>query len=310
MSPTIRRFTGADPTPPRGRVTCGGKRPPHAPRATRGDLRSQPHVLPGRVGPARDDADARRSGARGGDRDARPARPREVRRRRHRQAAREAPVARGVARVRLGRREPDSGDAARLGEGQAGPVGSPSGDAPGGSPGSPDLGRRTREQRLLRVPADARAEPRPQEALRRVLRVGRLPVHAAARRLRAVHEDDRGGGSVRHDSAGAGRARARGASRSRRRSSTSRIRRSSSASSPSASSRRWGSGKAPGGSTRPCTPSVRRSHRATSASRRATARPGSSRSGRPCTRRATACTPTASPHRSSGLRSRVPRRSG
>ena len=57
-------------------------------------------------------------------------------------------------------------------------------------------------------------------------------------------------------------------------------------------------------------PSVRRSHRATSASRRGTAQPGSNRSGRPCTRRATACTHTASRPHWREVRSRARRPSG
>ena len=79
----------------------------------------------------------------------------------------------------------------------------------------PGLDRGAREERLRELPPGARAKPRAEAPLRRVLRVGRLAVHAAPRRLRAVHEDDRGGRDLRHDPAGPVRAREGGAARRR-----------------------------------------------------------------------------------------------
>ena len=117
--------------------------------------------------------------------------------------ARAAASARGVARVRLGRREPHPRHAPRLGEAAPRPDRAPRRADPRGGARQPGLDRGARDERLREVPPGARAEPRAEAALRRVLRVGRLAVHAAPRRLRAVHEDVRGRRGVRDDPPGA-----------------------------------------------------------------------------------------------------------
>ena len=129
----------------------------------------------------------------------------------------------------------------------------------------PGLDRRAGDERLREVPPRSRAQPRPQAALRRVLRVDGLAVHAAPRRLRAVHGDPGGRRGVRRDPPGAVGARARGAARSTRASSTARSTPSDRRSSASRSSRRSGSSPARTGSIRPCTRSAPPSRAATSA---------------------------------------------
>ncbi len=62
---------------------------------------------------------------------------------------------------------------------------------------APRLGRGAPDQRLRLVPAVPADERRAEAPLRRVLRVVGQPVHAAARRLRAWHADDRGARGVR-----------------------------------------------------------------------------------------------------------------
>ena len=144
-----------------------------------------------------------------------PHRAREVRRRRDRTPARAPATARGVARLRLGRREPHPRHAPRLGEAAPRPDRAPRRADPRGGARQPGLDRGARDERLREVPSGARAQPRPEAPLRRVLRVGGLAVHAAPRRLRAVHEDVRGRRGVRDDPARPRRARARGAARRR-----------------------------------------------------------------------------------------------
>ena len=231
--------------------------------------------------------------------------PRSLRGRRDRLAPRTATAARGVARVRLGRGEPDRvtrGDWDKEGA-------SPPSSAPRCSRrrrGAPHVGGRAGHERLLELPAGARAEPRAEAALRRVLRVGRLALHGAARRLRAVHDDHGGRRDLRHRAAGALGARAGGPTR-RAGFLELGTPSTSSTSSELGWPRRSGSRRAPGGSTRPAHRSAAPSRTGTSGSRRATTRPGSTRSGRRCTRPGTACTRTASPPRSSGRHSPPPR---
>ena len=172
----------------------------------------------------------------------------------------------------------------------------------------PGLDRGARDERLREVPARAPAQSRAQAALRRVLRVGRLAVHAAPRRLRAVHEDVRGDRGVRDDPARARRARARGAARRRVVPRTSRSRRTRRRPSTSASSRRSASRRGRTGSIRPCTRSARRSRRRDVRMTTRYESRVSTGSGRRCTRRATATTRTGSRRRSSARRSRPRRR--
>ena len=167
------------------------------------------------LGPEGRDAAGRPPRSRRGDGHGRTNRAREVRRRRDRPPPRPAATARGVARLRLGRREPDPRHAARLGEAAPGPDRAADGDDPCGCARQPGLDRGAGDQRLPEVPPCARTQPRAQAPLRRVLRVGGLAVHAAARRLRAAHADVGGGGSVRDDPPRARRARAAGPSRRR-----------------------------------------------------------------------------------------------
>ena len=104
----------------------------------------------------------------------------------------------------------DPRHAPRLGEGAPRPDRAAHRDDPRCGAREPGLDRGARDERLREVPARARAQPRPQAALRRVLRVDGLAVHAAPRRLRAVHGDAGGRRGLRDDPAGARGARARG----------------------------------------------------------------------------------------------------
>ena len=198
-----------------GRVRRGGRGPSRAQGAPRRDLRSEQGSRRARLGPEGRDAARRPSGSRRGDGDGRPNRAREVRRRGDRPSPRPAATARGVARLRLGRREPDPRHPPRLGEAAPGPDRAADGDDPRGRARQPGLDRGAGDQRLPEVPPGARTQPRAQAPLRRVLRVGGLAVHAAARRLRAAHADVGGGGGVRHDPPRARRAREGGAARRR-----------------------------------------------------------------------------------------------
>ena len=207
--------------------------PARAPRAARRDLGPQTHAVAARLGPARDDAPPRRGGAGERDRDARPRSRTSASSTTRSVAAREAAPVRGVARVRLRRREPDPRRPQGLGEGAA--RAAPSCAASGSRAASLAKGiwvdaRASND--FASLPPRARAELRAAEALRGVLRVGRLAVHAAARRLRAVHDDDRGGGGLRRHPPGAPGDRPR-----RRRRSTPRSSRSRSTTTASASSR-------------------------------------------------------------------------
>ena len=209
------------------------------------------------LGPEGRDAARRPSGSRRGDGHGRTNRAREVRRRGDRPPPRPAATARGVARLRLGRREPDPRHPARLGEAAPSPDRAADGDDPCGRARQPGLDRGAGHQRLPEVPPGARAQPRAQAPLRRVLRVGGLAVHAAARRLRAAHADVGSGGGVRDDPPRARRAREGGAHASTRRSCTSTSRRTSSAPSTTASSGRSASKTARTASTRRSIPSAR-----------------------------------------------------
>ncbi len=211
-----------------------------------------------------------------------------------RSPARPARTARGLAAVRLGRREPDPRDAPRLGEGPSSADRASRRDDAGGGPGAPGLGRRPEGRRLRRLPPLPADERRAEAPLHRVLRAGRPPLHGAARRLRARDDDDGGARGVRDAPPSADGARPHGSPASTRRSCTGRSTRKRSGASPSGSSRRSVSRTAPGASTRPPTRSARRSRTGTSDSRPGTGRTTSSRSGRRCTRPATGCTRTAS----------------
>ena len=172
--PAGRERSRAPILPRVARVRRRGSRPPYAPRAALGDLGSRADAHARGLGSAREHARTRRTGTSRSGGDARSPRPREVRRGRDRIAPREARLVRGVVGARLRRCEPDSRDTSRLGEGAARSDGPPHRDAAGWRARTPDLGRRPHEQRLRRLPPDARAEPRAEEALCRVLRLGRL----------------------------------------------------------------------------------------------------------------------------------------
>ena len=110
----------------------------------------------------------------------------------NRLAPRAPATARGVARVRLGRRQPHPGHPPGLGEGAARPL-RPSHGA-SFAPPPPGISMWVEARRnddFAALPVLER-NLELEEALRRVLRVGRLAVHRAPRRLRALHEDDRG----------------------------------------------------------------------------------------------------------------------
>ena len=144
-------------------------------------------------------------------RDARPHRPRALHGSRRRSPARPACTARGIASVRLGRRESDSRHAPRLGEGPPTPHGAPGRDDARSSPGAPGMGRSPAGRRLRRVPALPTDECRVETPLHRVLRAVRPALHGAARRLRARDDDDGGARGVRHATPCADRARPHGA---------------------------------------------------------------------------------------------------
>ena len=167
-------------------------------------------------------------------------------------------------RVRLRRGEPDPRHAPRLGEGPPRPHGAAGRDDARRLPRPRRVGRGAHEERRLRlVPPVPAGERRAEAALRRMLRVVRLALHAAARRLRARHADDRGARGVRGPAPRAHRARPHRA-RGRRlvpdgtsRQTTQRALRRARA------SPRSGSRRAPGGSTRPRIRSAPRSRTAT-----------------------------------------------
>ena len=168
------------------------------------------------MGPAGDDAAARHRGEGRFARDAVAHHARAVHRRRDRTAARPPRTARGVACLRLRRRQPDPRHPPRLGEGSSGACQAARGDDTGGSTWSPRLGRRPRPLGLRRVPAVPARERRPAAAVRRVLRAGgRQPLHGAPRRLRAGDDDGGRARGVRRPRSRAQRPGGEGAGRRR-----------------------------------------------------------------------------------------------
>ena len=106
-------------------------------------------------------------------RDARADRPRALHRSGDRAPARPARAARGVAALRLRRREPDPRHPPRLGEGAPRAHRAPRRDDARGRERPPRLGRGARERRLRLVPPLPAHERRAQAPLHRVLRAGR-----------------------------------------------------------------------------------------------------------------------------------------
>ena len=141
--------------------------------------------------------------------DALRARPRALRLGRDRAAAGRGGAARGGARPRLRRREPDPRHAPRLGEGapRAGRARRRLGAR--GREGARRLARGARGERLLGLPAGAPARARRGAALGRADGAGRLALRRLPRRVRARDDDRRGEGRLRRAAAGADRDRAR-----------------------------------------------------------------------------------------------------
>ena len=233
--------------------------------AARRDLRPRARAGRARLGPADDDA------AEGGRRpvrglgDALRARPRALRLGRDRAAAGRGGAARGGARPRLRRREPDPRHAARLGEGAPRARRARRRLGARGREGARRLARGARGERLLRLPAGAPARARRRAPLGRVHGAGRLALRRLPRRVRARDEDGRGEGRLRRASAGAGGDRARRGRAGRRLLPRGRLPgRDSSRSSSPGSCATSASRRARTGSTRPSTPSPRRSPARTS----------------------------------------------
>ena len=158
-------------------------------------------------------------------------------------------------RLRLARGEPDPGRLARLGQGAPRPGRSPRRHVARRVARPAGVGRGAQEQRLRDLRPGAPREPRPAEALRRVLRRLRRAVRRAARRLRAADEDGHRPSHLRLPEGAPGAAREGGRRAPRPRAPAgARVParpaepvRARGAATSSASPR------TPGGSTRPCT---------------------------------------------------------
>ena len=143
------------------------------------------------LGPADDDAAARRSGTRRAARDARPDRARKF----------TSPeigrllddlAASGAARLRLVRGEPDSRHASRLGEGAQGAVRPARGDVALGVAREPCLGRRAPRTTTSRRSCLCSGRTSTCASATSTASSRRRAVRRRARRLRARHEDGRG----------------------------------------------------------------------------------------------------------------------
>ena len=208
---------------------------------------------------------------------------------------------------RVVRGEPRPGRPARLREGRPRPARAARGADARRLARLPGWLARARAGGLRDHAAAPRAEPRAAPPVRRVLRLRRRPVRRRPRRLRARHEDGRGRGDLRPAQGGApaddpgGRATP-SRSTTRACAAASRARRSGGSRSPCSSGGAWTA--PPGGSTRPCIRSRRRSRRPTSASRRTSTRTRCTGSSPACTSSATASTSGRSIRRTRARRSR------
>ena len=149
--------------------------------------------------------------------DGRSHRPRALRRAGRRPDAGRPGGIRTVAAVRLRRREPDSGDAVRLREGEKGSGGLAERDGARGVAGQERVGGRARQFGLQGIPAVPAADHRPEEALCRLHRRRRRPVRRPARRLRAGDADRRGAPHLRRAQGGDGTPDCRGGGAGRHR---------------------------------------------------------------------------------------------
>ena len=207
VSATIRTSgIGRDPI---DRFRSDERRSRRPQAAARRDLRSRARARRARLGPADDDAaEGSRRPVRGLG-DALRARPRALRLGRGRAAARRGGAARGGARPRLRRREPDPRHAARLGEGAPRPCRARRRLGARGREGARRVARGARGERLLDLPAGAPARARRGAPLGRVHGAGRLALRRLPRRVRARDEDGRGESRLRRASAGVDRDRPR-----------------------------------------------------------------------------------------------------
>ena len=128
---------------------------------------------------------------------------------RDRPPPRRARAARGLARLRLERREPDPARPARLGEGAPRADGAARGDDACCVARDAGLGEGAAGVGLLAVPAGPAHEHGAAAPLRRVLRRLRRALRRPPRRLRAGDEDGRGPRGLRPAEGGAGAARRR-----------------------------------------------------------------------------------------------------
>ena len=177
-APNRLRSTDRDRT---GRFAAGEHGPRGSEATAGGGPRPRTGARRARLGPADDDAGPGRTRPGGGSGDALGARPRALRHGRDRPPARRGRAARGRARLRLRRREPDPRHAPRLGEGAPGAARARGRLDTRGSKGARRVARGARGERLRGLPPRLPARARRRAALGRADGGGRLPVRRVPR---------------------------------------------------------------------------------------------------------------------------------